>query len=189
MRRLIPFGAKPPAVVPPPRRRRKRVFTPQGRRAISTLVATVLFFVATVISWAIALSVTDTQRGAAVVAGVITAIGCLNRFVASAHATEAASQSGWLQRPLTADPDHPSWDGLHAVTAYHRQYVAPGQDMDAGARATWTRAVDAAGQLQQSEVVQLGLVDSVKVTTVLPYHLWEVAERLARLSALRIGTV
>lgn len=35
-------------------------------------------------------------------------------------------------------------------------------------------------------MVRLGLVDSVQVTTVLPYHLWEVAERLARLSALRV---
>jgi len=57
--------------------------------------------------------------------------------------------------------------------------------MDAEARATWARAADAATALEQSEVVRLGLVDSVQVTTFLPYHLWEVAERLARLSALR----
>jgi acyl-CoA reductase-like NAD-dependent aldehyde dehydrogenase len=50
----------------------------------------------------------------------------------------------------------------------------------------WVRAVDAATNLRESEVVGLGLVDSVQVTTVLPYHLWDIAERLALLSALRV---
>ncbi len=72
-----------------------------------------------------------------------------------------------------------------AETAYDRRYVAPGKDMDAQARAMWTRAADAVSALEQSDMVRLGLVDSVRVTTVLPYHLWEIAERLARLSALR----
>jgi hypothetical protein len=184
-RRLAPFGAPAPAVVPPPRRRRKRVFTPEGGRAIGALAATMVFFAMTVISCVIALSVTDTQREAAVTTGLIMAVGCLNRFVASGRAAEAASRSGWRRRPLTVNPYHPEWDGLHAVTAYHRRYVAPGQDMDAEARATWQRAADAASKLEESEVVRLGLVDSVQVTAVLPYHLWEVAERLARLSSLR----
>lgn len=184
-RRLVPFGAPAPAVVPAPGKRREHVLTPQGRRAIGALTATGVFLAMTVISLVIALSVTATQREAAAIVGVIAAVGCLNRFVASAHAAEAASRSGWRQRAVTGNPDHPAWDGLHAVTAYHRRYVVPGTDMDAEARARWTRAAAAAGKLERSEVVRLGLVDSVQVTTVLPYHLWEIAERLARLSALR----
>jgi hypothetical protein len=181
-RRLVRFGAPAPTVVPAPRRRRERVFTPEGKRAISTLVATVLFFLATVTALVAA---TAAQSPGAGIVGLVAAVGCLNRFVASVRASEAASRLGWLQRRPTANPDHPAWDGLHAVTAYHRRYVTPSQDMDAEARATWARAADAASALRRSDVVRLGLVDSVQVTTVLPYHLWEVAERLARLSALR----
>lgn len=184
-RRLVPFGAPAPAVVPAPRKRREQVITPQGRRTIGALIATVVFFATTVISLIMALSISGPPREAAAIVAAIAAIGCLNRFVASAHAAEAASRSGWRQRAVTGNPDHLAWDGLHAVTAYHRRYVAPGKDMDAEARARWTRAAAAAGKLERSEVVRLGLVDSVQVTTVLPYHLWEIAERLARLSALR----
>jgi hypothetical protein len=145
-------------------------------------VITAVFFVVTSVAF---VSSVAAHVPAAAIAGIVTAIICVNRFVATAPAVEAAQRSGWWQRPLTANPYHPTWEGLHAVTAYHGRYVAPSQDMDAEARATWTRAVDAASKLRQSQVVRLGLVDSVQVTTVLPYHLWEVAERLARLSALR----
>lgn len=182
VRSLIPFGAPAPAVVPLPGKRRERVLTPQGRKAITTAVVTVVFLIATIAAFAGSVS---ADAPVAAVLGIVTAVICLNRFVATAPAVEAAQRSGWRQRPPTADPYHLAWDGLHAVTAYHRRYVAPSQDMDAEARAVWTRALDAVGKLSQSQVVRLGLVDSVRVTTVLPYHLWEVAERLARLSALR----
>lgn len=182
-RRLVAFAAPAPAVVPPPRRRRKRVLTRQGRKATIRAVTTAVFLVATVTA---AVSfMAGSRNGLAGLIAVVAAICCANRFVATAVAADAASRSGWRQRPPTADPDHPAWDGLHAVTAYHGRYVSPGRDMDAEARATWMRAVDAASTLRQSEVVRLGLVDSVQVATVLPYHLWEVADRLARLSALR----
>jgi hypothetical protein len=145
-------------------------------------VVTVVFFAAT--AGAFVGSVAADAPPLAIM-GIVLAIICLNRFVSTAPAVEAAQRSGWSQRSPTANPNHPAWDGLHAVTAYHRKYVAPSEDMDAEARAVWTRTVNAAHKLRQSEVVRLGLVDSVQVTTVLPYHLWEVAERLARLSALR----
>jgi hypothetical protein len=157
-RRLVPFGAPAPAVVPPPRRRWKRVFTPEGRKAIAAAVATVVFFVATIVAF---VSSVSAHAPEAAILGIVTAVFCINRFVATAPAMEAAQRAGWRQRPLTANPDHPAWDGLHAVTAYHRRYVAPARDMDAEARDIWTRAVDAAGKLEESEVVRLGLVDSV----------------------------
>ena len=141
-----------------------------------------VFFVATIVAFA---GFVIADAPAAVVLGIVTAVICLDLFVQTARAVKAARRSGWRRQPLTANPNHPAWDGLHAVTAYHRRYVAPSQDMDAEARAVWTRAVDAVRRLRQSQVVRLGLVDSVQVMTVLPYHLWEVAERLARLSALR----
>jgi hypothetical protein len=37
----------------------------------------------------------------------------------------------------------------------------------------------------RADVVQRQLIDSVQVTTVLPYRLWEIAEKLARLTMLR----
>lgn len=180
-RRLVPFGAPAPAVVPAPRRRREYVLTPEGRKAATRAVIAAVFLVATVSA---SVGFMEGKQLAGVIA-IVAAICCVNRFVALAPALDAAQRSGWRQRPPTANPYHPEWDGLHAVTAYHRRYIAPGQDMDAEARAMWARAADAASRLQQSEVVKLGLVDSVQVTTVLPYHLWEIAERLARVSALR----
>jgi hypothetical protein len=40
-------------------------------------------------------------------------------------------------------------------------------------------------KIEQSDVVTLKIIDSVHVSAVLPYHQWEIAERLARLSMLR----
>jgi len=181
-RRLVPFGGPAPAVVPAPRKRRERVLTPEGKKAITTAVVMAVFFAATIASW-VAAATAQVQWG--FIAGIGTLIVWINRFIATASAVDAAQAAGWRQRPATADPHHPAWDGLHAVTAYHRRYVSPRRDMDADARVVWARAADAAGRLMESEVVRLGLVDSVQVATVLPYHLWEIAERMAWLSALR----
>ena len=73
----------------------------------------------------------------------------------------------------------------NAAVLYHRRYVRPPRDLDAMARQAWQRATVAAKRIGRSEVVRGQLIDSVRVTTVLPYHLWDIAERLARLSALR----
>lgn len=73
----------------------------------------------------------------------------------------------------------------NAAILYHRRYVCPPRDLDATARQAWQRAIVAAKRIERSDVVREQLIDSVRVTTVLPYHLWEIAERLACLSALR----
>jgi len=181
-RRLAAFSAPPPDVVPARRRRREHVLTPQGRRAVITAVTMAAFLAATIASWVFA--AVAHQQGLIVI-GFLAFFVWLTRFIATGSAVDAARKAGWRKPRATADPGHPEWDGLHAVTAYHRRYVSPSRDMDAQARAVWARAVDAATKLKESEVVQHGLVDSVQVTTVLPYHLWDIAERLAQLSALR----
>jgi hypothetical protein len=181
-RRLVRFGAAAPEVVPAPRKRREKEITPQGRNAMITTATMAVFFVTTVAAFVVAVR---TDTGAVAILGIFAAIGWINRFVATARAVEAAQQAGWRQRPQTENPDHPEWDGLHAVTAYHGKYILPGKDMDAPGRALWKRAVNAANDLTKSDVVKQGLVDSVQVVTVLPYHLWDIAERVATLSALR----
>ena len=181
-RRLVRFGAATPEVVPAPRKRRDKEMTPEGRNAVITTVTMAAFFVTTVAAFVVAV---QTDTGAVAILGIFAAIGWINRFVATARAVDAAQRAGWRQRPPTENPDHPEWDGLHAVTAYHGKYILPGKDMDTAGRAQWKRAVSAANDLRKSEVVKLGQVDSVQVTTVLPYHLWDLAERLATLSALR----
>ena len=69
------------------------------------------------------------------------------------------------------------------AVAYHRRYVVPELDLDSGEMARWRRASQAARSVLASEAVRLGLIDAVEVTAALPYHLWEVAERLALLTA------
>ncbi len=182
-RRLIRFAAAAPAVVPATRgRRRDDVLTPQAKRAATTAAVMLTFFVATVTAWLVAVA---AQSPNAALVGSATLVVWLPSFIATASAMKAAAAAGWRQPRATADPEHPAWDGLHAVTAYHRKYVKPGWDMDPAARALWTRAADAANKLGASDAVRSGLVDSVHVSTVLPYLLWDIVERLAQVSALR----
>jgi hypothetical protein len=47
----------------------------------------------------------------------------------------------------------------------------------------WRRARKAARSIQAAEAVRLGLIDTVEIAAVLPYHLWDIAERLALMSA------
>jgi hypothetical protein len=49
--------------------------------------------------------------------------------------------------------------------------------------ARWGRASQAAKSIRASEAVRLGLVDTVEIAAVLPYHLWNIAERLTLMSA------
>jgi hypothetical protein len=53
--------------------------------------------------------------------------------------------------------------------------------LDAG-QVRWRRARKAARSIQASEAVRLGLIDTVEIAAVLPYHLWDIAERLALMS-------
>jgi len=73
----------------------------------------------------------------------------------------------------------------NAAALYHQRYVSPPRDLDAEARQAWQRTIVAANKISRAEVVHRQLIDTVRVAAVLPYHLWDIAERLARLSALR----
>jgi hypothetical protein len=93
----------------------------------------------------------------------------------------------WTRRTSAPGPDTtpvPRAD-QRAASAWHRRYVVPRLDFDQEAGKVWERTVRALGQIMQSDVVRLHLIDSVQVAAVIPYHRWEIAERLARLSALR----
>ena len=71
-----------------------------------------------------------------------------------------------------------------AITC-HRRYVRPAADIDAEYRGMWDRAAAAGKRIKAADVVEQQLVDSVQVEAVLPQRLWEIAERLARLSEAR----
>ena len=70
-----------------------------------------------------------------------------------------------------------------AAVTYHRRYVVPELDLHDAAQVRWRRARKAAKAIQAAEAVRLGLIDTVEITAVLPYHLWDIAERLALMSA------
>ena len=74
------------------------------------------------------------------------------------------------------------WARPGAPVAYRRRYVVPELDLRGDTLAGWQRASQAARTIRASESVRLGLINSVEVAAVLPYHLWDVAERLALLS-------
>lgn len=69
-----------------------------------------------------------------------------------------------------------------AAVTYHRRYVVPALDLHDAAMRRWRRARSAAAAIQTSEAVRLGLIDTVEIDAVLPYHLWDIAERLALLA-------
>jgi hypothetical protein len=79
-------------------------------------------------------------------------------------------------------PERP-WGRPGAAVAYRRRYIVPELDLQEDELARWQRASQAARSIRASEAVCLGLINSVEVTVVLPYHLWDIAERLALLSA------
>ena len=77
------------------------------------------------------------------------------------------------------------WVRLSAAVAYRRRYVVPELDLHGDEMTRWQRASHAARVIRESEAVRLGLINSVEVAAVLPYHLWDIAERLALLSGPR----
>lgn len=95
-------------------------------------------------------------------------------------ALELAARALWRRARERYDLDN-------AAVLYHQRYVCPPVDLDATARQSWQRALLATDKITRSDVVGQQLIDSVRVATVLPYHLWDIAERLARLSGLRAG--
>jgi hypothetical protein len=70
-----------------------------------------------------------------------------------------------------------------AAVTYHRRYVVPELDLHDAGQVRWRRARKAAKAIQAAEAVRLGLIDTVEIAAVLPYHLWDIAERLALMSA------
>jgi hypothetical protein len=74
------------------------------------------------------------------------------------------------------------WARPGAAVAYRRRYVVPELDLHGEELAQWQRASQAARAIGASEAVRLGLINSVEVAAVLPYHRWDIAERLALLS-------
>jgi hypothetical protein len=75
-----------------------------------------------------------------------------------------------------------SWVRPGAALAYRGRYVVPELDLQGDELARWQRTSAAARSVRASESVSLGLINSVEVAAVLPYHLWDIAERLALLS-------
>jgi hypothetical protein len=73
--------------------------------------------------------------------------------------------------------------GRSAAVTYHRRYVVPELDLHDPGQVRWRRARKAARSIRAAEAVRLGLIDTVEIATVLPYHLWDIAERLALMSA------
>ena len=85
-------------------------------------------------------------------------------------------------RRTTAEATGRPWARRGAAVSYRRRYVVPELDLHGESLARWQRASQAARTIQASEAVRLGLINSVEVAAVLPYHRWDVAERLALLS-------
>ncbi len=77
------------------------------------------------------------------------------------------------------------WQRQHAAAIYHRRYVVPETDLDREGRQMWVKAVEAANRIYVSEVVDQALIDSAQVKAIMPYRLWEIGERLARIAMLR----
>lgn len=86
---------------------------------------------------------------------------------------------------LLARPGAREMAAAQAPVTWHRHYVLPATDIDAAHWQLWKRAVDARNRIVRAEVVSAGQIDSVQVAEVLPGRLWEIAERLARLSEVR----
>lgn len=80
-------------------------------------------------------------------------------------------------------PPHSRRGAWSAAVTFHRRYVVPELDLHDAGQVRWRRARKAARAIQASEAVRLGLIDTVEITAVLPYHLWDIAERLALMSA------
>ena len=115
---------------------------------------------------------------------------CLAVLVAWASLAFTVNMIGLLTQVIYRhfqDRRHLSWerDAERAAIAYHGRYVAPDRDLDGKARLAWDRATDAAAAIQASATVSAQLIDSARILSALPYHLWDIAERSARLSQLR----
>lgn len=74
---------------------------------------------------------------------------------------------------------------MRLARAGHHRYVRPRTDIDAAFLPLWARAAAAAAQIAAAGVVAADRVDSAQVAALVPHRLWEIAERLARLTEAR----
>ena len=112
-------------------------------------------------------------------------VGMVVATVILGHAAVAGAVLYPVNRPpRAARPGRrPSRRGRNTAVTYHRRYVVPELDLHGESKVLWERAARAARTIRRSEAVRDGLIDTVEVAAVLPYHLWDIAERLALLSA------
>lgn len=115
---------------------------------------------------------------------------CLALLIAWASLTSIVNVIGLLVQVIhryLQNRRHLAWerDAERAAIAYHGRYVTPDSDLDGKARLAWNRATAAAAAIQASTTVSAQLIDSARILSALPYHLWDIAERSARLSQLR----
>ena len=125
--------------------------------------------------------------GCLVVAGIfffVATLGFVNGATGGGYTMLAVGGIATLFA-LLARPGARDVAAAHAPVTLHRRYVLPATDIDAEHWQLWKRAVDARNRIVRAEVVDAGQIDSVQVAEVLPQRLWEIAERLARLSEVR----
>jgi hypothetical protein len=125
--------------------------------------------------------------GCLVIAGIfffVATLGFVNGAVGGAYTMLAVGGVATLFA-LLARPGARDVAAARAPVTEHRRYVLPATDIDTAHWQLWKRAVDARNRIVRAEVVSAGHIDSVQVAEVLPQRLWEIAERLARLSEVR----
>ena len=126
-------------------------------------------------------------RGCAFLAGIafvlaILGIAADNPVFASMMVMLAVSGIPFV---LAGRPSTWEIEAARAPVDAHRRYVLPSSDIDADHWKLWKRAVDARNRIACANVVTDGRIDSVQIDEVLPHRLWDVAERLARLTEVR----
>ncbi|MGH3189830.1 MAG: hypothetical protein ACRDPY_33515 [Streptosporangiaceae bacterium] len=173
--RLIPFRQPAPPAPQPP-----RVMSDTARKVLNSAI-----FMVIMLGGAL-LAATAGSVPFVVVFLTLTVIPT----VACARAVVDASDTGWTM--LVTEPsttarisDPGNWYARHAAAYYHRHYVVPRTDIAEADKPVWARAIAAANQIGESEVVRQRRIDSAQVAVALPQRLWQIAEPLARLSDVR----
>jgi hypothetical protein len=158
---LLPFRQAPPPLPPPPAHN-------AARRSWQ---------------WAacVALCLGVALSGAAAGSVVLVVVFLIGTGVATALSTHSALDASASGQATIRE----RWHARHATAFYHRRYIVPPTDLDENVRSIWARAIAAANQIRDSDVVRRHLIDSAEATAHLPQRLWEIAEGLARLSLAR----
>jgi hypothetical protein len=145
---------------------------PRRRPALLLASGTFVFLIVAII-----VSSGPLLAGLVVAASIFTtAVACAVLYEGhrTGRAPSASDPSPRVRRPRR---------GRSAAVSYHRRYVVPELDLHGESKILWERTARAARTIRRSDAVRDGLIDTVEVAAVLPYHLWDIAERLALLSA------